>query len=244
MAKHGGSKIRKRETLPSYYIVPRKLRTFAVNVSPGAHSKELALDPVTLFRDILKLGRTLQEIKKTISIGMLFVNGKKVTDYKIPLGLMDVIQIKDSDKYYRLLPVNGKALYPVSIDRGQSDYRILRIIRKTALRGGKYQYTCHDGSNFVIDSAEYRPDDSLLISNTDGKIINHYPLEKDSYALIFKGRRVGIHGKIIEVVPGTITRKSMVKIAVSNRTITVPKDYVIVIGKERPAIALPIGELP
>lgn len=244
MAKHGGSKIRKRETLPSYYTAPRKMYTFAVNVRPGAHSKELALDPVTLIRDILKLGRTLQEIKKTLSLGMLLVNGKKVTDHKTPLGLMDVIHIKDSDLYYRLLPYNGKALYPVSIDKGQSDYRILRITRKTALRGGKYQYTCHDGSNFVIDTAEYRPGDSLLVSNADGKIINHYPLKKDSYALIFKGRRVGIHGRIIEVVPGTMTRKSMVKIAVSNSTITVPKDYVIVIGKEKPAISLPVGELP
>ncbi len=244
MVKHGGSKSRKRETLPSFYPVSRKRHTFSVNVNPGAHGKELALDPVTLIRDNLRLGNNLQEIKKTISVGLLLVNGKEIRDYKAPLGLMDVINIKGSDKFYRLLPVRGKALYPVSIDKAQSEFRIGRIIRKTSIGNGKYQYTCHDGSNFISDAVEYKPGDSLLISNSDGRIIERYPLEKDSYALIFKGRRVGIHGKIVELVPSTITRKGMVKITVSNRTVSVPNDYVIVIGKERPAIDVPGGELP
>lgn len=244
VAKLGGSKSRKRETLPTFYAVSKKRYTFSTNVKPGAHAKNLAYEPITVLRDILKLGKNLQEIKKTMSSGAFLVNGKVVKEYQAPLGLMDVLSIRGSETYYRLLPVNGKALYPVNIDKAESEFRIGRIVRKTSVGGGKYQYTCHDGSNFISEVAGYRPGDSLLISNSEGKITESFPLAKESYAVIFKGRRVGMVGKIIELLPSTLTRKGMVRLSISNRTVTVPSDYVMVIGTERPAIKVPSGELP
>ena len=244
MAKLGGSKSRKREVLPSFYGVSRKKYTFSTNLRAGGHGKEYALDPITLLRDILKLGKNLQEIKKTMSTGSLLINGKPVKKYQTPLGLMDVINIRGSEAYYRLLPVNGKTLYPVNIDKAESEFRIGRIIRKVSVGSGKYQYTRHDGSNFISETADYWPGDSLLISNVEGKIAESFPLAKENYALIFKGRRVGVVGKIVELLPSTLTRKGMVRLSVSNKAVTVPTDYVMVIGKERPAIKVSSGELP
>ncbi|MEM0097088.1 MAG: hypothetical protein QXY52_06030 [Conexivisphaerales archaeon] len=244
MAKLGGSKSRKREVLPPFYITSRKKYTFSTNLRAGAHKKSYAFDPITVLRDILKLGKNLQEIKKAMSAGALLVNGRVVKEYQAPLGLMDVLNINGSETYYRLLPINGKALYPVSIDKAESEFRIGRIVKKTSIGNEKYQYTCHDGSNFISESKDYRPGDSLLISNVEGKIVQAFPLAKGNYAIIFKGRRVGVVGKIVEILPSTLTRKGTVKLSVSNTMVTVPSDYVMVIGKERPAIKVSSGELP
>lgn len=243
MAKLGGSRSRKREVLPAFYDVARKKHTFSTNVKPGAHRKDLAYDPVTVLRDILKLGKDLQEIKKTLNTGAFLVNGKPIKEYQTPIGLMDVLSIRGSETYYRLLPVNGKALYPVSIDKAESEFRIGKIIRKTSISNGKYQYTCHDGTNYITEASDYRVGDSLMISNVDGKIAQSFPFAKDSYALIFKGRRVGVVGKVLELLPSTFSRKGMVRLSVSNKVVTVPDDYVIIVGRESPAIKVASGEL-
>ncbi len=234
----GGSKVRKREVMPAYYMAPRKRYVFVTNVKPGPNPKWLSYDPVTLMRDVLHYARNAWEVKKALKMGMLLVNGKTVKDHQYPIGLFDVINIKDTKIYYRLVPLKGKELYPIQVDEKEKDLKIVKVIRKTALKGGKFQYTGHDSTNYVLDRSDINIGDSLLVNTSEGKLMDVFKLEKGNYALVYRGRRVGVLGKIEEIIPSTFSRVGMAKLVVGNESVTVVKDYVIVVGKDKPAITV------
>ncbi|MGC8568682.1 MAG: S4 domain-containing protein [Nitrososphaeria archaeon] len=241
MAKKGGSTVRKREVMPTFYGVPRKRYVFVTNVNPGPNPKNLAYDPVTLIRDKLGYARTAWEAKKGIKAGMLLVNGKVVKDHQYPIGLFDVINIRDTDIYYRLVPVEGRELHPIKIQKQEKDLKIVKIIRKTKLKGGKIQYTGHDSSVYLLDDESLKIGDSLLVNLSDKKVLASFRFEEGNLGLVYRGRRVGVLGKIAEIIPSTFSRIAMVKLVVGNESVTVPKDYVIVVGKDKPAITV-VGE--
>lgn len=242
MAKMGRSLVRKREVMPDFYAAPRKMYVFVTNPSPGPHRKGLAYDPVTLLRDVLGLARTAWEVKKAIKSGALIVDGKAVRDYKYPIGLMDVVHIKDSELYYRMVPTNRRELYPVKIGEAEADLKILRVVGKVAQKGGRYQVTLHDSRTAILeDPSEVSIGDSVLYNTKERRIVEVYRLEQGNLALVFTGRRVGFLGRIKEIVPSTFTRRGTVKLEAGEETATVPEDYVIVVGKEKAPITV-VGE--
>ncbi|MFP3166200.1 MAG: hypothetical protein RXR36_02780 [Nitrososphaeria archaeon] len=238
MAKKGASTVRKREVLPPFYEAPKKKYVFATNAGPGPHPKWLSYDPVTLLRDVLGYARTAWEAKKGLKMGMLRVNNKIVKDHQFPIGLFDVINIKDTEIYYRLVPSNGKELYPVQIDKQEKDLKIVKVVKKVKVKSGKVQYVGHDSSSYVLDDESIKTGDSLLVNLAENKVVDVFKLEKGNMGLVYRGRRVGIIGKIDEVIPSTYSRIATVRLVKGDETVTVTKDYIVVVGKEKPAIKL------
>ncbi len=234
----GGSTVRKRELLPNFYQTPRKKYVFATNVGPGPHPKWLAYDPVTLIRDVLGYARTAWEAKKGLKLGMLIVNNKTIRNHQFPIGLFDVINIRDTDIYYRLVPFNGKELYPIKIDKQEKDLKIIKIVKKVKIKGGKLQYVGHDSSSYILDDNSIKVGDSLLVNISENKILDVLRLEKGNMGLVYRGRRVGMIGKIDEIIPSTYSRIATVKLLKGNESATVIKDYIVIVGKEKPAIKL------
>ncbi len=242
MAKKGGSTVRKRELLPEFYQTPKKEYVFATNAGPGPHPKWLAYDPVTLIRDVLGYARTAWEAKKGLRMGMLIVNNKAVKDHQFPIGLFDVINIKDTDIYYRLVPSNGKELYPLKIDKQEKDLKIIKVIKKVKTKEGKLQYIGHDSSSYILEDSSIHTGDSLLVNIAENKVLDVFKLEKGNTGLVYRGRRVGIIGKIDEVIPSTYSRIATVRLLKGDESVTVTRDYIVVVGKEKPAIKLGVEE--
>ncbi len=238
----GGSRVRKREVMPDFYAAPRKEHVFITNVLPGPHAKKLSYDPVTLLRDVLGLARTSWEVKKALRSGMLLVDGKVVKDHRHPIGLMDVVHIAGSDIYYRMVPQAKKELYPVKIGSSEADLKILRVVRKVAQKGGKYQVTFHDSRTLLVDDqSSIAIGDSVLYNLRERKIAETYKLEAGNLALVFTGRRVGFIGRIKEIAPSTFSRTGTVRLEANGESATVPVNYIIVVGKERPPITVAGG---
>jgi len=242
LAKKGGSTVRKREVLPAFYKTPKKRYVFATNVKPGPHPKWLSYDPVTLLRDVLGYAKTAWEVKKGLKMGMLIVNNKTVKDHQFPIGLFDVINIKGTEIYYRLVPSNGKELYPIQIDKQEKDLKIIRVVKKVKVKSGKVQYVGHDSSSYVLDDESIKIGDSLLVNLAENKVIDVFKLEKGNMGLVYRGRRVGLLGKIDNIVPSTFSRVSTVRLIKGDEAVTVIKDYVVVVGKEKPAIKLGVEQ--
>ncbi len=63
------------------------------------------------------------------------VDGKIVTDYKFPVGLMDVVTLKKANQSYRMLIDYKGRLKLVPIEENEAGWKLARIDGKTTVRG-------------------------------------------------------------------------------------------------------------
>ncbi|DAC12068.1 MAG TPA: 30S ribosomal protein S4e, partial [Candidatus Poseidoniales archaeon] len=75
-----------------------------------------------------------------------------------------------------------------------------RIINKITIKGGKTQYTLHDGRTFLSETSdEYSTGDTLAISLPSQEISAHHPFEVGATAYMTGGSHVGETSKIKEI---------------------------------------------
>ena len=120
------------------------------------------------------------------------------------VGLMDVLTVGE-DNYRCVLDTNGKLRYR-PIAKKEAGTKLCRVINKTTIKGGKTQYTLHDGRTIISEKPdEYSTGDSLSVSLPDQEIQAHHPFKPDSIAYLIGGSHVGEVSKIktIEVKRST-----------------------------------------
>ncbi len=241
MARMGKNYKRKRETAPTFYVIPRKEKTFVTNISPGPHPKGMAYDPVTLLRDVLKLVYTRREALRVIKDGKLVIDGKVRRNHKFPIGLMDVVELPATDLVYRMLPYRGKQVHPVEIPKEEKSLKLCKITSKVMVKGGKVQLGTHDGRSFLVeDGNKYSVGDSLLIEVPSQKIIDVIKLQPGSLVLVVRGARIGSVGEVVEVRKGSISVKPSVRVSFKGEEVILPKEVVMAIGAERPVLTIPV----
>lgn len=241
MARMGKNTRRKRESTPTFYVIPRKEKAFATGISPGPHPKPVSYDPVTLLRDVLKLVYNRREALRVIRDGKLIVDGKVRRDHRFPIGLMDVVELLGTGLVYRMLPYKGKLIYPVEIPSKEKNVKLCAIKTKRTLKGEKIQLGTHDGRSFlVMNGSKYNIGDSLLIETSSQRILEVIKLAPNSLVLVIKGARTGSLGEIIEVKKGSIMVKPSVKISFKGEEVVLPKETVMPVGTKAPVITLPI----
>ena len=83
----------KRLNAPRALRIHRKEKKWTVKPSPGPHPIEKSIPLSLIIRDVLDLADTLRETKKIISNGDILVDGAVKKDYKLPVGIMDIVYI-------------------------------------------------------------------------------------------------------------------------------------------------------
>lgn len=219
--------ILKRVAAPKWWPIERKTKKFAVS-SRGPYKKELSLPLLILIRDILKIAENKKEASSIIKKGEILINGKKVKDPKFGVGLLDSIEIPSLKKAWRAIPKNGLSF--IEIPEKEVKLKICKIINKKTLKGNKTQLNLHDGRN-ILTNEKYSTHDSLLIEVPEQKILEHIKFSENSTCIIFKGKNAGKIGKIKTI------EKNRVWIE-TDKTVEVPKHFVMVVGKEQPLIKL------
>ncbi|MCF2144220.1 MAG: 30S ribosomal protein S4e [Candidatus Heimdallarchaeota archaeon] len=240
MTKSGGSKHQKRIASPRNWVLPRKKHKFAFRADPGPHSKEKSVPIGILLRDVLKLAETAHELKFILNKHYVKVDGRVVTNPKFPVGLMDVIQIDQINKSFRLLPHYLHVLAPYEIKKGPRNQKACQILNKTTIKGGQLQLNLHDGRNILLPKEEgieqkYMTKDTIVIELPSQKILAHYPFKEGKYAFIIAGRNVGKAGTITEFQWRFGPRASTVKIVSSDGVeVQTTPEYVFVVGDKAP----------
>ena len=228
----------KRLLAPEFWRLPKKLAKFVVSPRPGPHKKFECIPLLVIVRDILKLAETGKEAKKIIKRGEILIDGRPRRDHAYPAGLMDVIAIPKIKKYFRIL-VGKKGLVLQEIPKKESKVKICRIDNKTYVKGGKLQLNLHDGRNILVEKDEYKTGDSLLIELPSQKILKHVKFEKGALALLVKGENAGKIAKIKRIVKRRALRESSkIVCELEGKALEIRKDYVIVVGKEKPLIEI------
>jgi len=241
VGKLGGDRTRKREIAPTFYVTSRKKYTFITKPSPGPHRGMESYDAITLLRDVLGLGYTAREIKRSIKDGMLIVDGRVRRDPAFPIGLMDVVEVKGSNTAYRMVPYKGRLLHPFMIDQDEKAVKLVRIDGKRLIKDGKVQLGTSDGRTLLVnDGSKYSVGDSILIRVPSQEIIEVIKLNRDALALVIKGSHLGKQIVIKEVPQGRLTRSSMIITDMDGKDITLPKDYVMAVGSKQPMVKLPL----
>jgi ribosomal protein S4E len=75
--------------------------------------------------------------------------------------------------------------------------------------------------------------DVVKLTIPDQKVLGVLPLKVGATAYVTSGKHAGKRGKILEIIPGTITRKPAVSIKSEKETFSTNKEIVFVLeGKE------------
>ncbi|MFX0106862.1 MAG: S4 domain-containing protein, partial [Candidatus Hodarchaeota archaeon] len=141
MARRGQKKHLKRLPAPRHWPIKRKHGKFTTMPIPGPHAKEQCLTLAILLREILGHAENMREVKAILSTGQVHVDGRPRKDPRYPIGLMDVVEIKESGERFRFLPKPKGGLRLVSIDESEASFKLCRVEKKKMAPGGHLQMT-------------------------------------------------------------------------------------------------------
>jgi len=142
----------KRLAAPPTWHLERKKHKWAVRVSPGPHPFGRSVPLGSVIRDHLHLCDTLSEARRIIGSRKVLVDGRHPKDYKLPIGIMDVVSFPETKESYRMLMDKHGRLKLVRLKAGEETWKLVRIENKTMVRKGKIQLNLHDGGNILLDS--------------------------------------------------------------------------------------------
>jgi len=237
MGSIAGSKKLKRQMAPMFWGISRKEKRFVITVRPGSHPKNTSIPTAVLLRDVLKKVKTLREAKSSIYGGKVKVDGITQKSLHHSIGLMDTIELEGTTDMYRLAPKDGRILVPIKINAAEKSKKLVKVKSKTTIKGGKTQIGFHDGRTIITDT-NVNVDDTCLLQIPEQKILETIKFEKNSQVVITKGINAGHIGPINEIKQGTFTLPKRVSILMDDKTIEIPANITMVVGKEKPLIQI------
>ena len=227
MAKRGQSKHLKRIAVPKTIpITNKKEYIWAINHSPGPHSKKYSIPLLLLLRDILGFAKTAREAKNILHSRLVSVDNIIRTDPDFPVGLFDIIQFSKSDKYYQISVDNKARLIPKEIEK--LDKKLLKVVGKHTVKKGKTTVALHDGKIIFADN-NLHVGDSILLNIANKKIEKVLKLEKGATCMITEGKHAGTYAKLVDIIERKEGKPAEAKLAGdSSEFITVAK-YLFVV---------------
>ncbi len=228
---------------PKFWGIARKSRPWVVKPNPGPHKKNESFPLVVALRDVLKLVDTRADGDKMISSREVLVDGKYRRSYKYPIGFMDVLQIPKMNKTYRVVS-SKHGLKLVEISGKESNLKLSRIQNKTLVKKGRLQLNLHDGRNILVElkgkKDSYSSGDSVLIELPSQKIVEHIKLENNNLGLIIGGQNQGELVKVKGLVKTRSREPNKVNCDLRGREFASVKDYVFMVGSNKPAITVSV----
>jgi len=245
LGKKGKTARLKRNPAPAFWPIHRKENQWIVKPSSGAHSLQKSVPLTLVLREMLGVAQTRREGKLVVTQGKVLVNGKVCKKDDSPVGLMDLIALPESNKYYRIMP-SHKGLYLAPISKEESNVSLLRVENKSTVHNG-VQVAVHDGSVILIKVADpknpveasYDTFDILKVSYPQKQVTETLKTKEGNLAVITGGKNIGKVGKIVEIEKTEAKKRRqalvMIEDAQGQRYQTI-LDFVFSIGETAPMI--------
>lgn len=222
----------KRMSAPKSWNIKRKSNVFISKPNAGAHSLHHCLSIGTLLREYLKVASTLNEVKKILNNGLVFVDGRVRQNPKYPVGLMDVIELKKMNKAYRmLLDKNGK-LVCVQESKEKSGLKPLRVMSKKNL-GDTIQINLFAGRNIITEKTDVKTGDTIILTMPEQKENGVIRFEKNNMVYLIGGNHIGRVGTIAQIKGS----KVIIKLSTGEVFETLKK-FAYPIGSQEPVISI------
>jgi small subunit ribosomal protein S4e len=250
MSERGGSlRHVRRSVAPPFWPISRKRFVWAVKPIPGPHPAAKSIPIGVLLRDALKYAYTMSEARRILGERKVYVDWRVVTDYKFPVGLMDVIYLRSAEEYYRVLPHPTKFFMLHRIDEKEAELKPLRVKRKVTVKGGRLQLTFHDGRTLLVGDSSgaelrgLRTYDTVLMNLRSKAVEGCIKLDVGVLAYVIDGRNVGFIGRVESIQQILKRAKAVTALrGEGGEIVRTILEYVFAIGAEKPVISLPTPE--
>ncbi|MBI5554077.1 MAG: 30S ribosomal protein S4e [Candidatus Diapherotrites archaeon] len=234
MAQRGESKSQKRMSAPTIRPIPRKSPPWTFKSRPGPHSRETSVPLANIVRDMLHLAHTLKETKRILTNRIVSVNGKIRTDYRFPVGILDLVEVTAGKPamYRTFIDHKGRlTIHPVD---AKAAFLISRIRGKRTIRGKHTQYRIGNGMTLLDNKLSARVGDSVKLSVSELKVLKHLPMKENASAFVTGGTHVGEMVHIRAIHEGTQHKQALLTLESKQGTFQTIADYVYVIGEGKP----------
>jgi len=221
----------KRLNAPKSWTIPRRTTKYIVKPLPGAHTLTESI-PIALVLRWIGYAQTASESKKIIHSHNVLVDGRRLTDPKEPVGLLDSISLPDSNEHYRVTFDEKGRLQLVPITKEEAGMKLCKVVNKTAVAGGKTQLNLNDGRNILADAKTANTGDTLLLQVPGQKIHQRLALEKGALIYLLGGKHIGTLGVLEKVEDNEITFTQ------NGQSITTAKKYALVVGRDKPVLTI------
>lgn len=212
--------------MPKTWQISRKEHVFVARPNSGAHSLEMGLPLSIILRDLLNLGRNQREIKYMLNNKEILVDGRRQKEPNFIVGLMDIINISEIKKSYRvMLNENGKLCV---VEAHDHNLKICRITGKKTMKGNKQTLNFHDGKTMIVDG-NYNVSDSVVMEIGKG-IKKKLPLKDGASILLIGGKHTGEIGEIVRIVKYKAKDDGVVVKTKDDEFMTLKK-YAFVVGE-------------
>lgn len=226
----------KRMAAPKSWAIPRKTSHWVTKPSPGPHRAERSMPLLSVVRDMLGLCDNSREARLIIGSRGIAVDGRIVTDYKFPVGLMDVVTVLKAKQSYRMMVDYKARLKLVPVTDNEKGWKLARIDGKKVVAGGKVQLNLHDGRCILLPKDQYKTGDVLKIELPAQKVVKAIKLEKGNLVFVLGGSHPGSVQTIEEYKVGRGSSSNVITFKEGFSTV---KENVFVIGEKTPEVKVP-----
>ena len=129
----------KRLNAPKKWRILRKTTKYIKKPLPGAHKLGESM-PISMVLKELGYAKTVKEVKKILNTHEVLVDGRKVSDDKSQVGILDSVSLPTSKEYFRMVYDAKGRLKLISIPKEEANSKLSKVINKTSVQGGKLQY--------------------------------------------------------------------------------------------------------
>ena len=226
----------KRLAAPKTWNILRKTSKFIVRPFPSGVGFLYSMPLSVWLIEVLKIANDRRDVFYLLKEKKVLVNQKNVFTKKYPVGLFDVISLPELGKSYRVVLNRRVKLTAIEIPESEANLKVLKLINKTLVKGGKVQLNFNDGTNILAndDLASTKPGDSFVYDLAQKKIVEHIPLEKDALVYILSGAHIATTALVQE------RKGSNVLVKLTDSTLVeLPLKNLIVVGKaDKPVITV------
>ncbi len=228
------SKHLKRNFAPKTWKIKRKVKKFVTKPSPGCHKKTISVPLNVVLRDIMGYVTTNKEVEFIVREKNVFIDDVKRKTNKFPVGLFDVLSLKDINEHFRIVLDEKGRINVIKIKEEESGIKPYQITGKKIIKG-ETQLNFFDGRNMIVKKDTFKIGDTLLIEfdEKNPKIKKHVKLEKNSLIYLTGGERIGQTGKIQDIMSNKIIYKNK-----DGNVVETLKKFAFPIGKEKAIITL------
>ncbi|MBT6690075.1 hypothetical protein HN903_04100 [archaeon] len=217
----------KKTVMPKSWPVPRKgKRKRFVAVPSHGTSKGISL--LFLIRDVLGIAQTRKEVRHMTLNGMVKINNKIRHDENFPVNVLDVLNLSvdKENRFYRLEIVNKKFSL-VMIDAKEADSKIVKIVGKKILSGGKVQMNLRDGQNF-LNATKFSVGDSVVLDTKKDVVSKVLSLKKGAKVEVIGGKHAGEKGELVGFED--LVRGRNYQIKLEDKIVSLPYKTILVVG--------------
>jgi len=216
---------------------------FATRPRGGSHKLRECLPLVLLLRNRLKYALTGKESNMILKQRFVEVDGKVKTENKYPVGFMDVVAIKKTNDYFRIL-FDTKGRFVVhKVTKKESKYKLLKVVKKGRQQQGVPYILTHDGRTIRYPDDDIKVNDSVKFDLETKTISKFVKFEKGNLCYITGGSNRGRIGQIVQTDVHECSFSIVHVKDVANHNFTTRIGNVFVIGPKTTSwITLPKGK--